>query len=78
MSALSDDEIVDLASFLREAAAASSRVARAFNWAFINFPRGHFYVDVLPRTSAVAGLELGTGTFVEIMDPAQAVESLRR
>lgn len=80
MSAMADEEIVELAHFLREAAAATSRIAKAFNWSFINFPsgNGHFYVDVLPRMTAIAGLELGTGTFVEIIDPAKAVESLRR
>lgn len=80
LSALADEELVALADLLREAAAATSRIAAAFNWAFINFPggTGHCYVDVLPRMTAIAGLELGTGTFVEIIDPARAAESLRR
>lgn len=79
ISAMTEDEIAELGSLLRDAAGATSRIAQAFNWAFINFPgRGHFYIDVLPRMTAIAGLELGTGTFVEIIDPALAAETLRR
>ena len=45
-----------------------------------NFPRSgsaHFYVDVTPRMAVIAGFELNTGTFVEIMDPADAARRLR-
>ena len=45
----------------------------------MNFPRAdaHFYVDLFPRMTAIAGFELNTGTFVEIMDPAAAARRLR-
>jgi galactose-1-phosphate uridylyltransferase len=42
---------------------------------FVNTP--HFYVDLFPRMTTIAGLELGTGTFIEIIDPAAAAERLR-
>lgn len=73
-------DAVELAALLREAARATGDVAAAYNWAFINFPRsnGHAYVDVLPRMTGIAGFELGTGTFVEIVDPAVAAARLRR
>ena len=80
MSAFTDDELIELASLLRDVARATSRVAPAYNWAFMNFPRdanGHAYLDVIPRLTTIAGFELGTGTFVEIVDPALAVERLR-
>ena len=77
---LDDREIAEVAGLLRRTSAATARVAPAFNWAFINFddtPKAHAYIDILPRMTAIAGLELGTGTFVEIIDPAAAAERLR-
>ena len=76
MTAFKADE---LAALLRDVARATSDVATAYNWAFINFPRsnGHAYVDVLPRMTGIAGFELGTGTFVEIVDPSAAANRLR-
>lgn len=70
----------ELAPLLQDVAKATGAIARAFNWAFINFPRAnaHAYIDVLPRMTAIAGFELGTGTFVEIVDPAVAAARLRR
>lgn len=79
LSSLTAAELHDLASLLREASRAM-RPLGAFNWMFMNFPRhaeGHCYVDLVPRLAALAGLELGTGTFVEIIDPAAAAQRLR-
>ena len=78
VSALGAAELRDLATLLREAARAT-RTLGAYNWMLMNFPRhaeGHFYVDVVPRLAALAGFELGTGTFVEIIDPAAAAKRL--
>ncbi|HEX7706570.1 MAG TPA: DUF4921 family protein [Thermoanaerobaculia bacterium] len=75
-----EDEVADLAMLLRSAASASRKIADAFNWVFLSFgsePAAHCYVDITPRLSALAGLELGTGTFVEIIEPAVAAERLR-
>ena len=80
MTELTDDEAAELAMLLRSAAAATLRIADAFNWMFMSFPRqssGHAYVELFPRMTAIAGLELGTGTFVEIIDPSAAAERLR-
>lgn len=77
---LDDDEIADLGELLRNASRATARVAPAFNWTFMNFAgtsKAHAYVDVMPRLTTIAGLELGTGTFVEIIDPSAAAERLR-
>ena len=77
---LTEDELQDLAVLLRDASAVTSRVGGSFNWMFMNFPRAssaHAYIDVVPRMTTIAGFELGTGTFVEIIDPASAAEALR-
>jgi len=79
LSGLGASELQDLAAVLREAARAM-RPLGAYNWMFMNFPRraeGHCYIDVVPRLAALAGFELGTGTFVEIIDPAAAAKRLR-
>lgn len=78
LSALESDE--DLAAMLQSAAGGMRRLSGSYNWVFINFPgtpRAHWYVDLFPRFGAVAGFELGTGTFIEVVDPLRAVEALR-
>jgi UDPglucose--hexose-1-phosphate uridylyltransferase len=37
----------------------------------------HWYVAVLPRISTIAGFELGTGVFVNTVDPSDAATQLR-
>ncbi len=61
------DEPHELAALLRSSVRAMSAISDSFNWAFVVFPgepRGHWYLELLPRVAAVAGFELGTGTFV--------------
>lgn len=80
MAMLTDAELVELAALLRAAAKATHGIAPAYNWMFMNFPSesaGHFYIDIVPRTAVIAGLELGTGVFVEIVDPLAAAARLR-
>ncbi len=80
MTELAENEVAELAALLRSASAATLRVGESFNWMFLSFPRGasaHAYVELFPRLTAIAGFELGTGTFVEIIDPAAAAERLR-
>jgi len=79
LSRLDAEELRELASLLREASRATHPLG-AYNWMFLNFPghaEAHCYVDVVPRLAALAGFELGTGTFVEIIDPAAAARRLR-
>jgi UDPglucose--hexose-1-phosphate uridylyltransferase len=76
---LGDHELVELATLLQSATSAT-RAIGDFNVVMMNFPRasaGHFYVEILPRVTTIAGLELGTGTFVEIIDPMAAAQRLR-
>lgn len=37
----------------------------------------HWHADVLPRTSDQAGLEWGTGTYINVIDPDEAARALR-
>lgn len=80
VSALDDAELRELGSLLRAAAGATRTIASSFNWMLMNFPRAdaaHFYIDLFPRMAAIAGFELNTGTFVEIIDPEDAARRLR-
>ncbi len=80
MSALNDAELRELASLLAAASRATRSIAGSYNWMLMNFPRAaaaHFYVDLFPRMAAIAGFELNTGTFVEIIDPQDAARRLR-
>lgn len=80
LSDFDDDELRELASLLRTASRAMLTLSDSYNWMFMNFPRAsgaHCYIDLVPRLASIAGLELGTGTFVEIIDPAAAAERLR-
>lgn len=79
MTELETGELDALATLLQSASAATRRIGD-FNVVMMNFPRGsaaHLYVEILPRVTTIAGLELGTGTFVEIVDPEAAVARLR-
>ena len=72
--------ITELATLLREATKATMTIAPSFNESILNFPidsAGHWYVEIFPRLTTIAGLELSTGTFVEVMDPAAAARILR-
>jgi UDPglucose--hexose-1-phosphate uridylyltransferase len=79
MSELRESEYAELAMLLRAASSAMLRIGDAYNWNFVNFPRferAHCYVDLHPRLTSIAGFEVGTGTFVEIIDPADAARRL--
>ncbi len=79
MTSLDGNERTELAMLLRSAAASMLKVSRSYNWSFQNFPRqaaAHFYVDLFPRLTTIAGFELATGTFIEIIDPASASRCL--
>jgi UDPglucose--hexose-1-phosphate uridylyltransferase len=79
LSQLHERESAELASLLKAASAAMLRIGNSYNWNFVNFPRherAHFYVDLHPRLTSIAGFELGTGTFVEIINPADAARRL--
>jgi UDPglucose--hexose-1-phosphate uridylyltransferase len=78
-----DSELRDAAPAVRDALA---RLARTLGEVPYNLivrtpatPSGleRWYVDVLPRTSVVAGFELGTGVLVNVVAPESAAARLR-
>ena len=81
---MSDDETNDLAMCLRDAAISMERIAASYNWLFMNFADSqtgvsapHWYVQAMPRLTTIAGFELASGTFIDIIDPAEAARKLR-
>ena len=79
MTAFGDPEIAELATLLQSASAAMLSLADAYNWMFMNFARhgrAHCYVELFPRMTTLGGFELGTGTFVQIVDPARVPQEL--
>jgi UDPglucose--hexose-1-phosphate uridylyltransferase len=80
IGSLRADEIDSLATMLRTATRAVRTIGTSHNVLFMNFPRhaaAHFYIDVFPRLTSIAGFELATGTFIDIIDPAAAARRLR-
>ena len=80
MAGLSDDEIGSLGLFLERAGRSTAGIASSSNVLYMNFkqqPAAHFYVEIFPRLTSVAGFELATGTFIDIIDPAAAARALR-
>lgn len=80
IASLTDDEVGALATILQSAVRATRSIAAAHNILFMNFPRqgaGHFYIDVFPRLTSIAGFELATGMFIDIIDPAAAARRLK-
>jgi UDPglucose--hexose-1-phosphate uridylyltransferase len=54
----------------------------AYNVVVTNAPREHagpfhWWLDIVPRVSVMAGFELGTGVWVNIVDPADAAAAFR-
>jgi UDPglucose--hexose-1-phosphate uridylyltransferase len=69
----------ELASLLQSSVRAMRGISDSFNWAFITFPheaRAHWYVELFPRIAMIAGYELGTGTFINTVDPIDAAKRL--
>lgn len=69
----------ELAELLQASAAGMGGVADSWNWLFMNFPHeraGHCYVELFPRVTTIAGLELGTGVLVNIVEPEEAARRL--
>ena len=68
-----------VAILLQRAAAGMRKISPAHNWMFLGFPgaaAAHCYVDVFPRLTNVAGFELGSGTFIDVVDPAATARLL--
>ena len=70
----------ELAALLQSSTRAMRRISDSFNWIFVNFPRdmyAHSYVQLFPRLSVHAGFELGSGSAINTVEPADAAEHYR-
>jgi UDPglucose--hexose-1-phosphate uridylyltransferase len=80
METLTGGEMRDLGALLQASAAAMQKIAPSYNCLFMNFPSvpsAHFYVDAFPRRTTIAGFELETGTYIEVIEPADTARELR-
>lgn len=71
------DDPRELATLIQPSVRKLRTISDAFNWTFINFPhqeRGHWYLEIIPRTAMIAGLEIGTGTFVNTVAPEASLQ----
>ena len=69
----------ELGQLLQRSTRAMLSIADSFNWIFINFPqrpKAHWYVQLLPRLSVLAGFELGTGSAINTVTPAEAARRI--
>ena len=71
----------ELASLMQSSARAMRGISEAFNWVFITFlheRRGHWYLELFPRTAMIAGFEIGSDVFVNTVTSEIAIGLFRR
>jgi UDPglucose--hexose-1-phosphate uridylyltransferase len=69
----------ELAMVMQSSARAMLGLSDAFNWTFVAFPnerRGHWYLELFPRIAMIAGLEIGSGAFVNSVGAEDAARAL--
>jgi len=70
-----------LAALLQQSTRAMHSVAGGFNWMFLQFPgepAAHWYVQILPRTSVLAGFELASGSAINAVEPERVAAEFGR
>jgi UDPglucose--hexose-1-phosphate uridylyltransferase len=80
IAALTRGETESLTAILQEATRAARSVTPAYNVVWYLFPNeraAHSYIAVIPRVTPMAGFEVGTGTFIDIIDPAATARRFR-
>jgi UDPglucose--hexose-1-phosphate uridylyltransferase len=86
---LSSNDVAELAESVRRAVAAQRKLLGpvSYNWTFRTGPLGlepsqrarfHWFVEITPRLAFLGGFELGAGMYVNVVDPADAAELLRK
>jgi UDPglucose--hexose-1-phosphate uridylyltransferase len=83
-AAATDSEILGAALMLRDVLARLERVLGdvPYNVVVHDAPTEgtldyHWWIEIVPRTTVVAGFELGTGVLVNTLDPVDAAGALR-
>lgn len=75
ITAFNENELTEMATLLQKSSKAMLTLGDSYNWHFMNV--AHSYIELFPRLTTFGGFELGSGTFVQIVDPAVAAERLR-
>ena len=79
------ETVRETAAMMRAAidALVTGTIARSWNWGVITAPFHedaggfHWYIELLPRTSALAGFELQTGCFINVVTPEESLTRYR-
>jgi UDPglucose--hexose-1-phosphate uridylyltransferase len=70
----------ELWRLLQSAARAMQGVSASYNWIFINFPpdtNAHWYVQLFPRLSSLAGFEIGSASALNTVDAEETARRFR-
>lgn len=75
---LSDDELSDLAFVLaRLIRIMDLRHGNEFPFNFYIYPKGNWYLRLIPRLKTLGGFEVGTGVFVNTQDPIETIKFIK-
>lgn len=73
-----DEELRDLAkNILKILKRLTKAIAPDFSFNFYIYHGGDWYLRIIPRIKQMGGFELGTGIFVNTIDPSQAARKLK-
>ncbi len=75
--AFQDERLPVALRLLREAVRRLHAVEGALAWNAALHDGPHWHIEVLPRLTQLAGLELGAGIYVNVVAPADAARALR-
>ncbi len=82
---LGDSELISLASLFKAILTAYNTIIpdMHYNICFISAPKDqdidyHFLIKIIPRCSTIAGFEIATGCYINVVDPADHAQNLRK
>lgn len=76
---IADGQIEDLAFILQKLVQIFTQVyGHEFPYNFYIYPGGDWYLRFIPRSKSIGGFELSTGIFVNIKDPQDTIEFLKK
>ncbi len=83
---IEDDEIIDLAELIQKVIKRLHLIFdekkltkdKSFAYNYYIYPQENWYIRIIPRFVHRAGFELGTGLSVNIVDPREAAEELKK
>lgn len=82
---LEDRELISLASLFKSILTAYSTLIpdMHYNICFISAPKDqnidyHFLIKIIPRCTTIAGFEIATGCYINVVEPADYAQDLRK